>query len=73
MEVPEVSTEMVTAINTIWVLVTAFLVFFMQPGFAVLEAGLIRVKNVGNILMRKFLPVEGAIRIRTGEEGERAI
>ena len=55
MAVPEVSTEMVTAINTIWVLVAAFLVFFMQPGFAMLEAGLIRVKNVGNILMKNLM------------------
>lgn len=39
-------TEAVTAINTLWVLVTGFLVFFMQLGFGMLEAGLIRVKNI---------------------------
>ncbi len=55
MEVPFTSTEMVIAINTIWVLVTAFLVFFMQPGFAMLTAGLTRAKNVGNILMKNLM------------------
>jgi len=55
MEVPVSSTEMTTAINTIWVLVTAFLVFFMQPGFAMLEAGFTRAKNVGNILMKNLM------------------
>ena len=49
------SAEITNAINTIWVLVTAFLVFFMQPGFAMLEAGLTRAKNVGNILMKNLM------------------
>jgi len=49
--VPEVE----IAINTVWVMVTAFLVFFMQPGFAVLEAGFTRAKNVANILMKNFM------------------
>ncbi|NLX04632.1 MAG: ammonium transporter [Phycisphaerae bacterium] len=43
------------AINTAWVLVTAFLVFFMQAGFGILEAGLVRAKNTCNILMKNFL------------------
>jgi Amt family ammonium transporter len=47
--------EMVTAINTMWVLVTGFLVFFMQLGFGMLEAGLIRVKNITNILIKNIL------------------
>lgn len=47
--------EVVTAINTLWVLVTGFLVFFMQLGFGMLEAGLIRVKNVTNILIKNIL------------------
>lgn len=41
--------------DTIWVLVTAFLVFFMQCGFAALEAGFTRAKNVVNILMKNLL------------------
>ncbi|MFH0846795.1 MAG: ammonium transporter [Chloroflexota bacterium] len=48
-------TEVITAVNTLWVLVTGFLVFFMQLGFGMLEAGLIRVKNVTNILIKNIL------------------
>jgi len=55
MEIPVSSAEVTIAINTIWVLVTAFLVFFMQPGFAILEAGFTRAKNVGNILMKNLM------------------
>ena len=36
--------------NTAWVLVAAFLVFFMQAGFMVLEAGFARTREVVNIL-----------------------
>lgn len=43
-----------TSINTVWVLIAAFLVFFMQAGFGMLEAGLIRSKNTVNILMKNF-------------------
>lgn len=43
------------AINTLWVLIAAFLVFFMQAGFGMVEAGLIRAKNAGNILMKNML------------------
>jgi Amt family ammonium transporter len=43
------------AINTVWVLISGFLVFFMQAGFGFLEAGFIRAKNVGNILMENFI------------------
>jgi Amt family ammonium transporter len=45
-------TIMYSSANTIWVLLGAALVFFMQPGFAMLEAGLIRAKNVGNIIIK---------------------
>ena len=41
-------------INTVWALVVAFLIFFMQPGFALLEAGQVRAKNVGNVLMKNM-------------------
>ncbi len=43
------------SINNIWVLITAFLVMFMQPGFALVEAGFTRSKNTGNILMKNLL------------------
>ena len=40
------------AASTIWVVVTAVLVMFMQAGFAFLEAGLTRMKNAGHIAGR---------------------
>ena len=43
------------AIDTVWVLLAAFLVFFMQAGFGMVEAGLIRSKNAGNILMKNMM------------------
>src|SRR3954453_23014921 len=43
--------ELVSPINTMWVLVTAFLVFFMQAGFMALEAGFARSRESANILM----------------------
>lgn len=43
------------ALDTLWVLLAAFLVFFMQAGFGMVEAGLIRAKNAGNILMKNIL------------------
>ena len=41
--------------TVIWVLVAAFLVYFMQAGFALCEAGLTRAKNTGNILMKNMM------------------
>ena len=38
-----------------WVLVASFLVYFMQAGFALCEAGLTRAKNTGNILMKNMM------------------
>ena len=43
------------AADTIWVLLGAALVFFMQPGFAMVETGLTRAKNAGNIVMKNFM------------------
>jgi len=42
-------------IDTLWVLIAAFLVFFMQAGFGMVEAGFIRAKNACNILTKNFL------------------
>jgi len=46
---------MFSATDTIWVLITAALVFFMQAGFAMVETGLTRAKNAGNIIMKNLL------------------
>lgn len=43
------------SINNIWLLVSAFLVMFMQPGFALVEAGFTRSKNTANILMKNLM------------------
>jgi len=43
--------DFVSPVNTIWVLVTAFLVFFMQAGFMALEAGFARSRESVNIMM----------------------
>jgi Amt family ammonium transporter len=42
-------------LDTVWVLLAAFLVFFMQAGFGMVEAGFIRAKNACNILTKNFL------------------
>jgi Amt family ammonium transporter len=51
----DVTTSLQTALNTVWVLLAAFLVFFMQAGFGMVEAGFIRAKNTSNILTKNFL------------------
>jgi Amt family ammonium transporter len=43
------------ALDTMWVLITAFLVFFMNAGFAMFESGLCRSKNAVNILAKNFV------------------
>jgi ammonium transporter, Amt family len=43
--------DIVNPINTVWVLVAAFLVFFMQAGFMMLEAGFGRTREVSNIML----------------------
>jgi Amt family ammonium transporter len=42
-------------LSTLWILLCAFLVFFMQAGFGMVEAGLIRAKNAANILMKNLM------------------
>jgi Amt family ammonium transporter len=42
-------------LDTLWVLIAAFLVFFMQAGFGMVEAGFTRAKNACNILTKNFL------------------
>lgn len=47
--------SIIRGIDTFWVLIAAFLVFFMQAGFGMVEAGFIRSKNTCNILTKNFL------------------
>ncbi len=47
--------DLLYAASTIWVVLAAFLVMFMQAGFAFLEAGLTRMKNVGHIAAKNVL------------------
>ncbi len=44
-----------SAVNTIWVLLGAAMVFFMQAGFAMVETGFTRAKNAGNIIMKNLM------------------
>jgi len=44
-----------SAVNTIWVLLGAALVFFMQAGFAMVETGFTPAKNAGNIIMKNLM------------------
>ncbi len=46
---------MYSAVDTIWVLLGAALVFFMQAGFAMVETGFTRAKNAGNIIMKNMM------------------
>jgi Amt family ammonium transporter len=43
------------AVNFAWTLIAAFLVFFMQAGFALLEAGSVRAKSVANVLTKNVV------------------
>ncbi len=58
---PDLSAEETTAYvsqsagNTVWTMVGAMLVMFMQPGFTLLECGLSRAKNAINILMKNYV------------------
>ena len=47
--------SMQVGIDTVWVLFAAFLVFFMNLGFAMVESGLCRAKNTVNILAKNFI------------------
>ena len=42
-------------LNIVWTMVAAFLVFFMQAGFAAVEAGFTRAKNSNNIVMKNLM------------------
>ncbi|MHC4495007.1 MAG: ammonium transporter [Planctomycetota bacterium] len=47
--------ELQLNVNIVWTCTAAFLVFFMQAGFAMVEAGFTRAKNAVNILMKNLM------------------
>ncbi|MFS0672007.1 ammonium transporter [Ornithinibacillus sp. 179-J 7C1 HS] len=49
--------ELELAINLVWVMLGAVLVFFMHAGFAMVESGFTRSKNTLNILMKNFITI----------------
>ena len=52
---PPTNEELKIMLDTVWVLSTAFLVFFMNLGFAAVESGMCRAKNCVNILSKNFI------------------
>ena len=46
---------MYQSVDVIWTLLGAAMVFFMQAGFALCEAGMTRAKNTGNIIMKNLM------------------
>lgn len=54
--------SLAVAVDTIWVLMAAFLVFLMHAGFTMLEIGFTRAKNAVNIIMKNMLTISvGAV------------
>lgn len=51
----QVKADMQVMLDTLWVMITAFLVFFMNLGFACVESGFCRAKNCVNILSKNFI------------------
>ena len=47
--------EIVAAINIMWILIASFLIFFMQAGFALVETGFTRAKNVAHTMMMNMM------------------
>jgi Amt family ammonium transporter len=54
-ESPPTPSDIAISLDTVWLLLAAFLVFFMQAGFAMVEAGFTRAKNACNILMKNLM------------------
>jgi Amt family ammonium transporter len=56
-EYTQLLNEQVFAINTVWVALCAALIFFMEAGFALLEAGFVRAKNAMSIIAKVIIDV----------------
>lgn len=49
--------ELISAIDTVWVAICAAIIFFMEGGFALLEAGFVRSKNAMSIIAKVFVDI----------------
>lgn len=61
MSLSETTAKLQISIDTIWVLITSFLVFLMQIGLAMLEADLICQRGIVNVLLENSTKVAGTI------------
>ena len=53
--VQEIAEGLQTTLDNVWILVAATLVLFMQAGFSLVEAGMIRAKSVANVMMKNLM------------------
>ncbi|MCA9732041.1 MAG: ammonium transporter [Deferribacteres bacterium] len=53
--ISKASEDLQTNLNIVWTAIAAFLVFFMQAGFAMVESGFTRAKNAVNIMMKNLM------------------
>lgn len=51
----EVVQGLQSTLDNVWILIAATFVLFMQAGFSLVEAGMIRAKNVGNVMMKNLM------------------
>ena len=56
-ELSKIASEHTFAINTVWVALCAALIFFMEAGFALLEAGFVRSKNAMSIIAKVIIDI----------------
>ncbi|MEK9604342.1 MAG: ammonium transporter [Flavobacteriaceae bacterium] len=56
-EYTKIINEQIFAINTVWVALCAAMIFFMEAGFALLEAGFVRSKNAMSIIAKVIIDI----------------
>jgi ammonium transporter, Amt family len=53
--IQEIAQGLQSTLDNVWILIAATFVLFMQAGFSLVEAGMIRAKNVGNVMMKNLM------------------